>query len=45
MTETIKIYKKYPVFPLSANSIREKYTNGFKCSLYLEGKLDIFEKS
>ena len=35
MTETIKTFRKYPVCPLSANSIGEKYINGVKCYLYL----------
>jgi hypothetical protein len=42
MTETIKTFRKYPVSPLSANSIGEKYTNGVKCYLYLGSKLNIF---
>ncbi len=42
--ETIHIFQNYLICFLSVNSFREKYTNGVKYYLYLEGKLDIFEK-
>jgi hypothetical protein len=46
ITETTyqDLKKKYLVCPLSEKCFAEKYTKGVKCSLYLEGKLDIFKK-
>jgi hypothetical protein len=45
ITETMyQDLKKYLVHPPSEKCFAKKYTKGVKCSLYLEGKLDIFEK-
>ena len=45
MTKITKTLKKYSICLLSANSFGKKYINGVKYCLYLESKLDIFEKS